>query len=331
VEFPGDGDVMNVSLTTDTAKGSALLVAAVSKAYLDEVVNQEQRLAALQETLNAHQDVFDNKRATLQTLARRLGTIDDQTLSHRQQMIQEQLAAIRKRLISIQFEIAENNVALKSKKAELDSAKTDLSTLMSELELEQAVASDLITANLKTQAKSIREQMANSNSDAERKQLSQQLKNIEQQSANRRREIEKELQRKALADLSAQVDQLESEMAALRELEQQFSKDEARLVSEIKEFGGSLHEVERLQRDIDALDRVIDGMSPEVNALRVQPKTRVAGDDSSDLTVDAIATAIRPRSPDPSPRWFKTIVAAIIGFWAIPLVLFVVRFRRGNG
>jgi len=32
---------MNVSLTTDSPSQSALLVAAASKAYLDEVVNQE--------------------------------------------------------------------------------------------------------------------------------------------------------------------------------------------------------------------------------------------------------------------------------------------------
>ena len=166
VEFPGDGEVMNIGIVTESAKESALLVAAVSKAYLDEVVNQErlqrsQHLAELQSTLSTHQDEFDSKSGSLQTLGKQLGSNDSQTLSHQQRMTQESLAAIRKELITVQFEKSQKNVDLKAKKAKLESATADggagAKSLVSQLDLESVVSSDLITANLKAQAQDAQE------------------------------------------------------------------------------------------------------------------------------------------------------------------------------
>lgn len=361
VQFPGDGDVMNLSITTDSKEDSSILLAAVSKAYLKEVVileglQRQRHLDGLLTTLDKHQNEYDQKRGTLQNLAKQLGSNDSQTLSHQQRMTQEQLAAIRKELISIQFDIAQSNVQLQAKKARLNSASVEgaekTTSLVSQLDLERAVNGDLIIANLEARARELRDslksqrQYGRSQNSGQEQLIVEGLKHVEEDADERRAQIESELRQLVMANLASEVTELEYHVAGLKELEKQYVKDEAKCMADVKEYGGSSVEVDRLQREINSLETIINPMSQEAQKLkveigrqlRVQRITRVKDDSSTNLVNDAdlkledMKQAILPKSPDSRSQVSKSIAAglATFGLVCFGVLHFEVRKKRVN-
>jgi hypothetical protein len=82
------------------------------------------------------------------------------------------------------------------------------------------------------------------------------------------------------------------------------------------------------------LEQLVKPMENEAKALevelsrphRVQALTRVNTNtrvSDAELTVEAMAAAIRPTSPDPNPRLKRTVLAALAGFLAILLIRIV--------
>lgn len=363
VAFPGDAEIMIIGLTTDSPESAALLAASVAKAYLDDVVNQERTRQTshyqdIQSELTKKKAALEDTRARLQVLIKELGPVDPQALSNEQRFAQEAWQAMRRELITAQNEVGRLTAELQQKQAQLQlssEASGDAAlAVVTDLELESELARDLIYGDLRGRHQNTQEQIDNilelgkANGQSQLlQQHREDLTKIRQQMDDRRTEIVAELRRHKLILLAGDVSKLEAEMTAKKAYLERCIQDEGKYRREVKDRSESSVVVEGLQRDIDALQNdIIKPMERQAYELQVElgRPSRVTLDTRVDteltdqanpkdtLTIQRLAKAIRPRSPDASRRMQKAAGGGMAAFLlAVGVVLyFEVRSRRVN-
>jgi hypothetical protein len=127
VGFPGDAEIMTVSVTTGDPHESATLARAVVDAYLTEVVNAErdrkrQRLSELDRAYVEKETDVRAKREDLKKLAEMLGVSDSETLTLKQRLALGELYEHRKELRQLQAELRAFKRDLAVQKAALQDA-----------------------------------------------------------------------------------------------------------------------------------------------------------------------------------------------------------------
>ncbi|WP_158264990.1 tyrosine-protein kinase domain-containing protein [Blastopirellula marina] len=110
VDFPGNAEILQVSLTSNDRMEAMKLVNAVIEAYQQEVIESEklaraQRLDSLQKVYNESEINARKKRSDLRKLAETLGTSDKDTLSLAQQGLVQQYALVRSELAQVSFDL----------------------------------------------------------------------------------------------------------------------------------------------------------------------------------------------------------------------------------
>jgi len=128
VSFPGNAEVMAVSLRGDDLKEAALLVNAVVDAYMTEVVFAEQdkkrhRFSELEAVINDKEQEMRTKREQLKSLTAGIGGSDPELLVMRQKLLLEDLAFYRNETAKSQVEVRRYEVELAVQKAFLEDAK----------------------------------------------------------------------------------------------------------------------------------------------------------------------------------------------------------------
>jgi len=159
-------------------------------------------------------------------------------------------------------------------------------------------------------------------------EIKKQVEEVQGQVTAREQELERDMVRFALMSLENQVAQLEVKLEAGKAMEQDFVAQEAELLKESNQFGRSPWEMENLQKDIRVLEDVIGATAKQYEQLkdelvrpaRVMRNTRVKSDTidakipDEKLTLQELAEAIQPRSPDQNSQLTKTAAAALAAF-----------------
>lgn len=361
--FPREGEVMTVSVPADTPDATALLTASVAKAYIDEVVDQEKsnrsaRYSELKVTLQNKNEERDTKNRELQELAKKLGSNDSQALSNQQRVAQEHWMAVYREWILVQNEVLRLETAFQLGQSEL--SRVELAdanaqqALVSPYELETAQGQDPILAELKLELEGIRANIEEVRRTSTAIQLSRHeqsyktsLEEIQNRISLRQTQIEQSLRRHALAMMVEEVARLKSELDTQQRLEKRLREDEEKLRDSVKEFGGSSLIVENLQKEIDALERIIDPMDKQARELEIELRrpnrvTRITRLKSeleteqvvadSALKLEELAQAIRPHSADRNSRVKKTAGAgvAVLCLTIAGILYLEVRAQRVN-
>ena len=134
VSFPGDAEIMTVSLTLEDPKEAQALVKAVVDSYMNEVVLAEteqkrRRLDELEKICGDKEQQIRGKREELKGLVgSSIGSEDPDSLSTRQRLVLEELAIYRNEKAKIDFEIAKLKGELAAQRAllkQIDTASAD--------------------------------------------------------------------------------------------------------------------------------------------------------------------------------------------------------------
>jgi chromosome segregation ATPase len=128
VDFPGDAEIMSVSVTRNDPREAATLVQAIVDAYMTDIVDSERnqkrvRLAELDRAFIEKETDLRVKREDLKKLADTLGTVEKETLSLKQGVALEEWKELRKDLRLIQAEVRALKKELAMKKSALSDAK----------------------------------------------------------------------------------------------------------------------------------------------------------------------------------------------------------------
>ncbi len=335
--FKGKGEIMDVSVTADTAQEAAFLSASVCKAYMDEVVfqarrQQKQRFTALQNTLTDKKGELDQK---LGKLAEQLGSGDSDSLRTQQEVVQGQWSSICTRWFAKQEAITDLESQLKLLESQLsravDADGQPLATILDQQLVQAALDNDLGILELTEAAQAERDQMEriralkrSQQQDKYETQHTSKLQEIENLIAKRRAKVEQDLVQRQLLFLTSEADRLRGELEIERDIEQRLAAKEKELRDQLRSVSGSSVNVDSLQREIDALERLIRPMDDEVQQLQIElnapnrvtliTEVRDGNDEviasEEEITVADLARSIRPNRPDRSSQLKKTAAAA---------------------
>ncbi len=118
VKFPGDGEIMQVSIDTVAPASCVQIVNGVVGAFMKEVVVNERnerltRLNTLEKVFSERTNQVRNKQVELKNLAATLGTSDSQSLTVAQQSALQQFGKMQEKLSEIQFALMQAEGELK--------------------------------------------------------------------------------------------------------------------------------------------------------------------------------------------------------------------------
>ena len=118
VKFPGDGEIMQVSVETVSRAGCVQIVNGVVNAFMQEVVQNERndrltRLNKIEGVYTVAEDKVRNKQGELKTWAANLGTSDSQSLTVAQQSALSQFGKMSEKLSEVQFSLMQAEGELK--------------------------------------------------------------------------------------------------------------------------------------------------------------------------------------------------------------------------
>ncbi len=110
VSFPGNAEIMEVSLTADDPDEAATLVREVVDTYMREIVNAQleqkrQRLSELDRAFTEKEQEIRSRRKTLKKLASELGTSATEALTTKQKFLVDELGINRQELAKVQAEL----------------------------------------------------------------------------------------------------------------------------------------------------------------------------------------------------------------------------------
>ena len=281
VTFPGDAEIMDVSLTSDNAKEAAVLVNAAVIAYLNEVVDAErnqkrQRLSQLDRAYVEKENVVRGKREDLKKLASTLGTSDTETLNVQQRLALELLSIYRQDSAKIQYEVRKLQGELVGQRAVLKSFDAaDINDADIELMvLNDPIARQLITELGKRKMQQIDTKGAvTAEADSKSKYADRDQKELsimQQQYDERRAELAEMVKQKKLSEIRTDIKRLEAYIANMREQEQSMRKLVEEKRREVEKFGISSVDIEMMRADIKNLGTVLTGIATERAKLKVE-------------------------------------------------------------
>lgn len=316
VAFPGNAEIMHISLTTPDPRESAALVNAVVDAYKTEIVDVElnqrrQRLNDLERIYTEKENELRAKRSDLKRLAEQLGAGEKENLSLKQQIAFQQFAAFRSELINTQFKVMRLRWELKAKEAE---AQRPTSIEVNDLELEQFLRTDPVALQLLQRDSEIRQRRQEAQSvltwrgSAEHLERSRGAEESTQRAlAARRAELREELKRRKRAALQASIEQLKAEIAAGIEQEKQLLQDVEQAKKLAESFGGSSIDVEMMRSEIALLEGILKSVADEREKLNIEIRNRPR--------ITLIHKADPPVAPDRNKKPQLAVLAGLGGFF----------------
>ncbi len=333
VAFPGNAEIMHISLTTPDPRESAALVNAVVDAYKAEIVDVEfnqrrQRLSDLERIYTEKENELRAKRSDLKRLAEQLGAGEKENLSLKQQIALQQFAAFRSELINTQFKVMRLRWELKAKEAE---AQRSANFEVSDPELEQFLRTDPVALQLLQRESEFRQRRQEAQSvltwrgSAEHLERSRGAEESTQRAlAARRIELREELKRRKRAALQASIEQLKAEIAAGAEQEKQLLQDVEQAKKLAESFGGSSIDVEMMRSEIALLEGLLKSVADEREKLNIEIRNRPR--------ITLIHRADPPAAPDRDKKLQLTVLAGLAGFFFpfAGIIWFDARSRRIN-
>jgi capsular exopolysaccharide synthesis family protein len=314
VYFPGEAEVMQVSLSGENREEVAALVNAVVDAYMAEVVDVEQkqrqqRLDDLDRLYTDTESQLRNRRTELRQLVSQLGTGDSQTLTLKQQIMLQQFSAFRSELVSTQFRLMRLNGEFKVKKTAREKAD---GFVVSDADLEAAAGRDPQTLQLKLEEARLREYVAGATDVAQptvaarySSRQQRELEGVRQKLAARRETLRDELRRQRLGQLDEEIRQLDLEVATLAEQQKRLQQDVDRTSKEAEKIGGSSIDVEMQRAEISLLEKLLSNIADEREKLRIELRSKPR--------ITVVQRAEVPQTADRSRKLQLTVFAAMLG------------------
>jgi hypothetical protein len=267
IEFPDDAEVMRVSIDRANAKDSAILVNAVIEAYMSEIVEAEQNkiqthIRELNDTIEKKKHLLNSSLYDLRRIIAEFSKPDSEVLALKQKNVLEELALLRTEDARNVFKLRELKTELASKEALLRAA---VETPITDVECLEFADSDSIL-------KKLGEELASRKVSEDEKSKAD-LERVQKLYTERIERIRGELAAKKRADIEKEVKSLQ---AAVTVAEKQPSFAEAelkRLCKEAERFDFSQIDMPMLRDKIKNMEKTVEALVSELNALLVESKT----------------------------------------------------------
>jgi len=279
VRFPGEAEIMEVSLTDDNREEATMLVNAIVDAYMNQVVDAEgrQKRARLTEIQNAHsQKTLDirRERAQLESLARVLGTADEEARALRQRIAIQEWADFQRQLAQTVFALRQATGALAAQDALLTSikdrpvTKPELDRYLNQDAYARQVATELAYYNMNQQytqgilAPGIRSRQG--------MQRSQDQARVGMQYAELEQNMAAEIRAMLAVEIQEERNRLQYEVESLTAQKEQLETEVAQKKTTAEDLGQVDIEYQMKLADIDDLEASLRRLAEEKEKITVE-------------------------------------------------------------
>ena len=325
-DFPGNGDLMKVSLRDVDSSGVTDVVNGVVEAFKKEIVDKERndkliRRDNLDRSLRKDKQAQLDRQRQLYELSQQIGTQDAQTARVKYKVEVDTLEGFMKQRSDVQSRISD--LTFKIKLAELLMKNAENNNVPEE-EIEAAVSKDpriqqavADMSNLQREMREVEKVIKNKNDPAAvryRDAINSVRQNIEEIKTEDRQQVVDNIKRNgAASSTNMQGFQLERDLlvAQLKQTMVQIDT-QAENVQKLEKFNG---DADQLREEINQNQGMIKGMSDELarRNIEVEAPPRVKIEEPA-----GNAVAVRPAQ--------QMIVTAVAGFFGFGLALFGVTF-----
>lgn len=276
VSFPGDAEIMKVSLAGDGPKESALLLNAIVRAYLREVVDEERKRR--NDRLNELDDVYSEKYQQVRRkmnefrkLAEALGTGGPEALKLKQQIALRRFGDVQTAHFRTQLAQSRAEGELKVRRALLK----DIDNLeISQVEVDIFSQSDPVAADLFQQLLALKKKLADIEGSeaaaASVERLKGRLKTVQEELNARQSQLRQLMQQKRRAEIKVEVFRGEVEVEVLADQAQELAKAVGEREQEVERLSTSSIDLEMMRGEIDRLNVVLANVHEERERIRVE-------------------------------------------------------------
>lgn len=316
VDFPGNAELMQISLKANDPQEAAALVNAVVDAYTKEIVEVElgerrRRLDDLERIRSEKETELRAKQSDLKGLVRQVGSGETAALTMQQQIALQTFAALRAELSTTKFKSMRMEWDLASKEA---AAKASDKTEVTDVEIEARLQADPIALSLLRDNAELRRRRDGTKSVFAPGGGSEHLRKYEEpQKSNdsllaaRRSELREELKLRKKQIVQAEVQQLKAEIAAAKAQEKQLVEEAQKAEKEAKSVGSSSIDVEMIRTEIALIQGTMQTAADEREKLLIEVR--------SNPRISLYDKAAVPTAPDSDRQLQYTVLAGLAGFF----------------
>ncbi len=343
VKFPGDGEIMQVSVETVSRVGCVQIVNGVVNAFMQEVVQNERndrltRLNNLEGVYSVAESKVRNKQGELKSFAAALGTSDTQSLTVAQQSALSQFGKMSEKLSEVQFSLMQAEGELKmadeferrqneirEKDALSKSESSKDSQLLPEVDERTAdvvrLEEDIAMAKLKL--KSLLRDLGLSHpsvvSLVGEIELKNQLLELRKTDAKKRPKMAEgrvadERVLRTTGGVTYDLVALATRTQVLTNQENILKEKVEKLSDETRQLGRSSIDIELMRSEISGLEVVLRRVGDEIERTSIELKTA--------SRIKLLSSAVNATSPDAMKRWTRVIGVGAFAL-AAPLGLLV--------
>lgn len=338
VSFPGNGEIMQITMETVSPASCVLIVNGVVDAFMQEVVMTDRnerlkRLDTLEKVFSERTNQVRSKRVELKNLATTLGTSDTDSLTVAQQNALQQFGKMQEKLSDVQFALMQTEGDVKIAEEIIQRRKESDESVDSEDSSKMGDEATRLVAERTADVVNLEEQIAVAQAKLNGMSKLFGPSHFNVQKAREDLEIRKEMltQRKAEAKMRAQAmsdkdeDQqnrilrtpggavydmmgLMSKKQVLLNQEKILKEKVDQLADETRQLGRSSIDVELMRSEIAGLEEVLHTVGDEIERTSVELKT------SSRIRI--LSSAGKATLPDSVKRITRAVSIGTFGFLA---------------
>jgi hypothetical protein len=282
VDFPGDAEIMRVSLRGDNPDELATLVNAMIDSYMSEVGDSQQtkrlrRIADLEKLLSQAEQSVATKRATLKAIAQRVGTVDSRLALFKQEVMMDEYTTIKKEHTRVAIELLKARARIKAQQA---AAQQLPGVVPAAEDVEAVIEADGSIRLQRAKVASLKHTIAEFEAASNNKEYSRLaktrdgLKSAEQALDARLAEIRpviaESIRKSALRTYEIAIGETQEELNVLAEQEKALREQVERRSAKVEQFGLDSVELEFLRKELEQSERVYERAITELTDMRLE-------------------------------------------------------------
>ncbi len=279
-----DGGLLRVSLTGENVDEMAIILNAVTAAYLKTIVDAEkdERLTKIDEAdkvLVSVEDRLRGQRDVLRRLAETLKTSDTQALTIKQQTVLQEYASLRRELVLLDSRIRSGRAELEDNRSKAEAVKNGP---IAESLINDGLSADPIVRTAEAEAAKCRDLFDRSSKvvlpgSPALEEIKDKVKKAEQRLAATRQEQREPIMKKVRESLILsrwnQVVQDSSKLQVVEKERAALEKDVTRLSLEAEKIGVNSFELELKRAEIAEADTIVKRLRAEKERLMIDMQT----------------------------------------------------------
>jgi capsular exopolysaccharide synthesis family protein len=331
VDYPGDAEILRISMSGENPNDLPKLVNAVKDSYLNRIVNAERnrrltRLRDLEHIYDQSEEAIRKKRDDLRMLAEQLGTGDPEALTHRQQYALEHYAALKREDTRLRLELMRAEVELALLRSTQSNVQVSDTALNQQLESEPLVQEYsrhvMELQRIVDEVKSLSADENQPNVRRHVRELESAKQSLEARLEELRPLVSQVLIQEAQAASEASVAQHKAQIDLLAEQQRRFAEEADEYGKLAKDIGKSSVDIEIMRAEINQVDRVTERIGSEMAALKVELQ--------APSRVTLVHQAEVPRTKDRTQQIGAAVAAGAMAFLCFALCIAYWEYRTGR-